>query len=175
MQIESLLEHHRHIHTYMSTAPACFSDGSGPEDLPRCSWEEFAGNIGIVNAAKASEFLNKMAVHYRLSRTDAIPPEVISMAETYYCDPHVMWLWLLCPEFRGEPAGMPMQGDPTDPDKYYLLNVMRQFCTTTSTKSMKELAQEGWEDRRRYLEVQRQIISLELGRPVAGNLGMKYT
>ena len=120
--------------------------------------------MGIGNAASASRFLNLLAAYYSVSRTEGIPDAVLEAAEFYSVDPNVMWLWHLSPDFRGEPHGMPdrpsQMRDSNDPDEYYLLNVMRASCTTTSTiGSMRVLALECQQDRLRYREVQRRVLS----------------
>ena len=56
-------------------------------------------------------------------------------------DPYVMWVWMITPDFQGEPDGVPMKADPTSPDSYYLLHFMRAQCKTKN-KDWKLLARE---------------------------------
>ena len=120
-------------------SPECLT-GDVVEDLPRCSWEEFAAAMGLQNAATAKDLLDKLAAYYRRSRTPSIPDEIVVMADRSGRDPYVVWLWWLDREFRLE----------DEVGVAYLLHVMREFCIEVPTKSMEDLVKECINDRDLY-------------------------
>ena len=104
-------------------SPVCLT--GHVEDLPRCSWVEFAAAMGIKNAATVKDLLDKLAADYRRSRTPSIPDAIVEMADRYGRGPYVVWLWSLDPDFHLEPERIA-----------YLLHVMLEFCIDVPTKSM---------------------------------------
>ena len=138
-------------------SPACLT--GQVEDLPRCSWEEFAAAMGIKNAATAKDLLDKLAADYRASRTPSIPDEIVDMADRYCCDPYVVWLWSLDPDFRPEPEGVAYPfANSTNPANYYLLSVMVEFCTEVPTKNTEDLVKDCIHDRELYDVVRLQVL-----------------
>ena len=138
-------------HALLSTE--CLT-GRVVEDLPRCSCEEFAAAMGLQNAATAKDLLDKLAAYYRRSRTPSIPDAIVEMADRYCCDPYVVWLWSLDPDFRLEAEVVS-----------YLLHVMLEFCIEVPTKSMEDLVKECINDRDLY-DVARLRVMQARGCPV---------
>jgi hypothetical protein len=123
-----------------------------PEDLPRCTWEEFAAAMGIENAVRGKELLNRLASSYRESKTAELPVEVICAAGEGV-DPYVFWLWTLDVDFRVEPEGVvrPKTGTPKE---HYLLHFMAENCKNAPTMCMDQLIQHCLHDKECYREVQ---------------------
>jgi hypothetical protein len=104
--------------------------------LPGCSWAEYCDLKGVQSPEKAQRLLDIMAGMIRASGKAAVPPVYVDLAEREQKDPHVLWLWAL-------------EGDYICDNKY-ILGVMVEYCTPTSTKDLGELAAEMINDRKLY-------------------------
>ena len=132
---------------------------ASPEGLPDGSWEDWCAAVGVENAAMARELLNELSAYYRTSKTKAPPRSVTTTAERLGKDVHVVFVWMMTPDFRGEPAGMPMRSDPNNIDSYYLVELMRKECRNGGgARNIEQLASEAWHDKLLYDEVKARIV-----------------
>ena len=141
--------------------PACLK---GEDiDLPRCSWSRFCNAMGIANHEWAKELLDNVAAHYKESGRPGLPEEVRSKADEINKDHYVFFVWLLYPDFVGRLDGiMPdTTEDPTNPDNYYMLNLLRKNCNDTK-QDWKQIAKEVMDDKERYHLV-RLILASRMG------------
>ena len=144
----------------MEWGPACLKGSD--IDLPCCSWSRFCEAMGIAKDEWAKEVLDNVAAHYKSSGSTGLPEAVRRQAEEINKDPYVVFVWLLYEDFVGHLNGMPdTTEDPTNPDNYYMLNLLRENCNDTK-QDWKQIAKEVMDDKERYHKV-RVILASRMG------------
>jgi hypothetical protein len=143
----------------MSLSPACLLGKE--EDLPHCTWAQFAAANGIENIDASQVFLGKLAASkYSRSKRERVPDEVTNRALIMHKDPYLLWIWMIDGDFRGSPFGVTPSffiKDRNNAQEYYLLSIMIEFCKVPMMKQMKELVGEACDDAARY-KIVRQLV-----------------
>ena len=111
------------------------------DGLPDCPWELFCAIVDINEFAWAMELLEKVAEKWEEYSDPNLRRMTRALAEAKGKDPNIVLLWKLLPKFRGESTSAPARDEQTQPDNYYLLEVMKEKCTT-SVKNWTTLAEE---------------------------------
>ena len=120
--------------------------------IPADSWEKFCYNYEISKPDSAKSLLQFIA-------RDGFSAAINRRAEELRVDPLIYWIWVNSPDWRGEIPGMPLQGDVSDPDNHYLLNLMRRKCRGDGVEDWQKLADDARSDRELYFCVKVQLAA----------------
>ena len=94
------------------------------DELPGCTWAEFARAMNVISPEMASQLLDKMAGKFWRPRVEGVPLPILHLAASVHVNRYVAWMWTLTPDFL-------LPGEPKNregPGEYYLLHVMREYC-----------------------------------------------